>query len=248
MELRVPLSTAHSLRTNSYSLFKLPKTPKAAIQLQNKLRKKVCLKPLHKKIRVLAGFDLAFLSKKKAVAGVVLFEWPGMKEMNRLSCKAPVSFPYIPGLLAFREIPALLVLWKRIKRKPDLIFIDGQGIAHPRQLGIASHFGLLIKRPTIGVAKSRLVGEFKNPAQRKGSASSLKHKGKVVGSVLRTQNHIKPIFVSPGHLINLQDSIRWTLAVRGKYRIPEPTRQADIYVNKLKKLAAVNSQLSAAES
>jgi len=215
-------------------LFNLPKSPKAAIELQKKLSRKVVLKPLRKKIRTVAGFDLAFLSKNKAVAGVVLFEWPGMKEMNRLSCKAPVSFPYIPGLLAFREISALLKLWKRIKRKPDLIFIDGQGIDPPRRLGIASHFGLLIRRPTIGVAKSRLVGEFENPAQRKGSASSLKYKGKIVGSVLRTQNHTKPVFVSPGHLINLPDSIRWTLAVRGKYRIPEPTRQADIYVGALK--------------
>jgi deoxyribonuclease V len=168
-----------------------------------------------------------------------------MKEVGRFSCRGPVRFPYIPGLLSFRELPALLKLWKRIKKRPDLVFVDGQGIAHPRRIGIASHLGVLLGQATIGVAKSRLVGEYEMPARRKGSCSPLKYRGKKVGEVLRTRTAVKPVFISPGHLINVEDALRWALKVTGRYRIPEPTRQADIYV---KQLRAKSLVLSAALS
>jgi len=188
------------------------------------------------KVNVLAGFDLSYLSDREAIAGCVLFEWPSLKEITRVYCRADITFPYIPGLLSFREIPPLLKLWKKIKKKPDLIFVDGQGIAHPRSMGIATHLGILLGKPTIGIAKSRLVGTFREPGRQKGFRSHLRFKGKTVGSVLRTRSGTKPVFISPGHLIDLKHAVHWALAVSGKYRIPEPTRQADIFVNSLKNL------------
>ena len=208
---------------------------KQAIKIQEKIRKQVVLRPLKRKIRIVAGFDLSYLSEKEAIAGAVLFKWPSMKEIGRFYCKAPIRFPYISGFLSFREMPALLKLWKKLKQKPDLLFIDGQGIAHPRGVGIASHLGITLKKPAIGIAKSRLVGEYKEPAKKKGSKTFLKYKNKKVGMVIRMRNNVKPVFVSPGHLVNIDDSAKWALRVTGEYRIPEPTRLADLYVNKLKR-------------
>lgn len=208
--------------------------PRDAVEIQNKLRSKVAIKPFRKKVRLIAGFDLSYLSKDEAIAGAVLFSWPNFKEIDRIYSMSPVNFPYISGLLSFREMPALLKLWKKIRNKPDLLFIDGQGIAHPRGLGIASHFGITVQRPTIGTAKSRLVGSFREPGKKKGSGSPLYYKRKMIGAVLRTRENTKPIFVSPGHMMTIKDSVKWTMRVTDRCRIPEPTRQADIYVNKLK--------------
>jgi len=208
-------------------------TPKEAVRLQTRLERRIVIRPLQSRIRTLAGFDLSYLPDGRAVAGCVLFKYPSMKIVGKAHVTAPCRFPYIPGLLSFRELPALLKLWRKLAEKPDLIFVDGQGIAHPRGIGIASHFGQSVKRPAIGVAKSRLIGEYREPGKRRGDYSVLKYRGRTVGAVLRTRTGVKPVFVSPGHLIDWKDSVGWVMKVTGKCRIPEPTRQADIYVGQI---------------
>jgi deoxyribonuclease V len=147
----------------------------------------------------------------------------------------PVTFPYIPGLLTFREAPACIAAAKKIKAEPDFIMIDGQGIAHPRRFGIAAHLGVLFERPTIGCAKSRLIGEYNEPGKRKGSFSELTDDGEVIGAVLRTRTAVKPVYVSIGNKVTLEDAIELTMRSTDKYRIPEPTRIAHQLVTKEKK-------------
>jgi deoxyribonuclease V len=145
------------------------------------------------------------------------------------------SFPYVPGLLSFRESPSVLEAWSKLKTEPDAVMFDGQGIAHPRRVGIASHVGLLIERPTLGCAKSVLVGKYDEPDPARGSWTKMIDKGEVVGAAVRTKNNVQPIFVSPGHLIDLEGAIRLTLECYGGYRQPEPTRRAHLLVNALRR-------------
>ena len=145
------------------------------------------------------------------------------------------KFPYIPGLLSFREAPILLRAFRKLKNNPDVILFDGQGIAHPRSFGLASHMGLILDKPSIGCAKSRLVGEYGSVENTAGAYSKLIYGNKIVGVVLRTKNNTKPIFVSPGHKTNLTFAIRIALKTCCGYRIPEPTRQAHLLVNKLRR-------------
>ncbi len=142
--------------------------------------------------------------------------------------------PYIPGLLSFRETPAIIEALKKINKEPDVILIDGQGIAHPRSFGIASHIGVIYDKPAIGVAKSKLIGEFNSIGDRKGEYSFLIYKNKIIGAALRTKNNVKPIFVSIGNKITLEKAIEITLKFCTKYRLPEPVRLAHIYVTKYK--------------
>jgi len=139
----------------------------------------------------------------------------------------PTRFPYVPGLLTFREAPAVLALLESLKAIPDLLMVDGQGMAHPRRIGIASHVGLLTGIPTIGAAKSRLCGEHDAPGSARGSRTPLLHRGEVVGAVLRTRSDVSPLYVSIGHRISLEAAIEWVLACAPRYRLPEPTRLAD---------------------
>jgi deoxyribonuclease V len=150
-------------------------------------------------------------------------------------------FPYVPGFLSFREGPAIIEALSRLKIKPDLILLDGQGIAHPKGLGIASHIGILLDLPTVGCAKSRLVGEYKEPGSNKGAWSPLKFHGSIVGAVLRTRDSVRPLFVSPGHRIDLKASIEIVLGCIGRYRIPEPLRRADILSKRIKRDQKVNN-------
>jgi deoxyribonuclease V len=212
-----------------------PPCPREAVRIQNRLRSQIVIKSFKRSVRFFAGFDLTYLSKDRALAGGIIFSYPELQIIEKVFCISPCTFPYIPGLLSFREIPPLLKLWKKIKQKPDLIFVDGQGIAHPRGMGIASHLGLILKKPAIGVAKSLLVGKYESPSITKGSWSSLVYQKKTVGAALRTRKGVKPVFISPGYWIDLRDSLRWVMRVTGKYRIPEPTRQTHMYVTKLKK-------------
>jgi deoxyribonuclease V len=145
------------------------------------------------------------------------------------------TFPYIPGLLSFREIPSLLEAWSKLKTEPDVVMFDGQGIAHPRRIGIASHGGLFLNRPTFGCAKSVLVGKYDEPAPERGSWSPMKHYGETIGAALRTKNKVNPVYISPGHLIDLETSISLTLMCDGGYRIPEPTRRTHNLVNALRR-------------
>jgi len=175
----------------------------------------------------------------RAIAGVIVYRYPEMIEVERVFAEAPLRFPYVPGLLSFRECPALLAAFRKLKHEPDVIFCDGQGIAHPRRFGLACHLGVLLDRPTIGCAKSRLIGEEREPGQRAGSWTELTiasgGKKETIGAVVRTRDGVRPIYVSPGHRVTLETAIRLTMAVCDGYRIPRPTREADRYVGELKR-------------
>lgn len=211
-------------------------TPKEAIRIQKDLAPKVITKGKPKRIGLVAGADLAYEKDKDlAFCVIVVFQFPELKIFEKVSHVMEVKFPYIPGLLSFREGPIVMETLKQLQNQVDLILFDGQGIAHPRRLGIASHIGLLLDLPTIGCAKSKLIGEFKEPKQEKGSKEILWDKqGKQLGTVLRTRTNVKPIFVSPGHRFGFEESTEIVMQCVTKYRIPEPTRIADIEVEKLK--------------
>ena len=200
-----------------------PATLKEAAALQRKLRDLVIPRG-RVRDRLVAGVDVGYKGGVARAAVVVLRR---LEPVEEVVIEEPVSFPYVPGLLSFREIPPLLTAWKRLKTRPDVVIVDGQGIAHPRRFGVASHFGLLIGVPTIGCAKSRLVGEFERPAPKRGSWSPLRHRGETIGAVLRTRDGGNPVFVSPGHLVGLRRAISVVLACSSRYRLPEPQRRAD---------------------
>ncbi|MFQ6066807.1 MAG: deoxyribonuclease V [bacterium] len=208
-------------------------SPEEAVQIQMKLRDKMSLHNGFDKIERIAGADVGY-SKDMAIGGVVVMEFPGLAMIEEAFSHLPVKFPYLPGLLAFREGPPLLEAFKKIKSKVDLILFDGQGIAHPRRIGIAVHLGLWLDRATIGCAKSRLVGQYSPPQARNGSLELLKDEEKVVGAVVRTKDKVRPIFVSPGHKINLDTSIEIVLKCASGSRVPEPLRKAHLLVNKLR--------------
>jgi deoxyribonuclease V len=211
-------------------------SPKQAVQLQRELAPRVVARNEFKEIHCVAGADMAIHdSKEIAYAGVVLFEFPSLREIERVDAAAPLKFPYVPGLLSFREIPILLQAIQKLRRPPDLLFVDGHGMAHPRRFGIASHLGLWLDLPTIGCAKSRLCGEYREPARKRGSFSPLLDGGEEVGVVLRTRDGVRPIFVSVGHRIGLRTAVQVTLDCHAGWRIPKPTREADLYVAEMKR-------------
>jgi deoxyribonuclease V len=201
--------------------------------IQSTLREKVKIIPLRKNPKIIAGVDAAFLDDK--VIGIAcLYKYPEIIPLEDASAVIKVSFPYIPGFLSFREGPVIIEAIKKLKIKPHVILFDGQGIAHPKGLGIASHIGVILDIPTIGCAKSRLIGEYKQPGMKKGKTSSLKYQGNVVGAVVRTRDHVKSVFVSPGHRIDLKSSIDIIRTCTDTYRIPEPLRRADFLSKKIK--------------
>lgn len=207
-----------------------------AIKIQKRLRPMLDFKKLSSTIRYVAGTDVSFSRKLGLIwAGVVVFSYPELHRVEEKWVQDKVSFPYIPGLLSFRELPILLRAMKKIDRDPELILCDGQGIAHPRGLGLASHLGLLVDRSSIGCAKSRLVGEFSGVGEMKGSRENLWYNGQVVGAVVRTRQGVKPLFISPGNKITLEESVKMALNCCGRYRLPEPTRQAHLLVNGLRR-------------
>jgi deoxyribonuclease V len=209
-------------------------SPKDAIKLQEELRKRVTLSPLTQPIRYIAGCDVSMnLYSKHVFAGFVVFTFPDLKLVDHAVIDELIDFPYIPGLLSFREIPSLLKAWEKLKIKPDLICVDGVGIAHPRRMGIATHLGLVLDIPTIGIAKSVLVGVYEEPELTQGSTSLLVDPTtkERIGTVLRTKQNVKPVFISPGYKITHEDAERIVRVCMGKYRIPEPTRIAHNTVN-----------------
>jgi deoxyribonuclease V len=210
-------------------------SPAEAIAYQNELRQKIQIHELQKPIKTIAGADISFNKDSELLyAGIVVFKYPDMQVIATSTAISHTSFPYISGLLAFREIPALFYAWNNLYVKPDLLVLDGQGIAHERRLGIATHFGLLANVPTIGSAKSRLYGRYNEPADEIFAESPMYDKGELIGIALRSKLHCKPIYISPGHNINIQQSVDVIKnCIRG-YRIPEPTRQAHILVNKIR--------------
>ena len=211
-----------------------PKDLKRAKQLQEILRKNVKIGPLEKDPEYITGVDAAFLNNK--VIGVAcVFKYPDMLLIEEAYSLTEILFPYIPGFLSFREGQAIIGALKGLKKKSDVILFDGQGIAHPKRLGIASHVGVILNIPSIGCAKSRLVGTYKEPGLKRGNWSFLRHTGEIVGVVLGTKDNVNPLFVSPGNRIDIRTSISIVLACCQKYRIPEPIRRADFLSQKIKR-------------
>lgn len=212
-------------------------TPKQAIALQLELRCSVRQRPGLKigSIRTIAGADCAFSRDGVyGYAGVVVYTFPDLEEIRRVGRRTKVRFPYVPGLLSFREAPLLLAAFDKLDALPDVVVFDGHGLAHPRRFGIACHMGLLLDRPAIGCAKSRLVGEHHMPARKPGSMAALTIDGETVGQVLRTKRDCKPVYISVGHRIDLRTATRVVMKCMGQYRIPRPTRDADLFVAKLR--------------
>jgi len=206
-----------------------------AIELQKRLAPRVQLTPLKNKAKLIAGIDCAFSKDgKKITAVAVVLRPPELEIVEAKIAVRKVVFPYIPGLLSFREAPVCIAAVEKLNSRPDIFIIDGQGIAHPRRLGLAAHLGLFFDKPTIGCAKSRLTGTFKAPPPAKGSYTQLTDHGEIIGAVVRTRDNVKPIFVSVGNRCTLKDAIGITLHCAIKYRLPEPTRLADKTVSKLK--------------
>lgn len=215
-----------------------PRTYREAVAWQEEWRRRVVVARLSRPPRLVAGADAAYDKKDRRIFGAAaLFTYPYLELVELAVASGPCPFPYIPGLLSFREAPILAEALEKLKRRPDVVLVDGQGLAHPRGLGLASHLGVLLNLPTIGVAKSRLVGEGEEPQQAAGSASPLVWEGRQVGLILRTRAEKKPLFLSPGHLVTLEECREIVLACTKKYRLPEPLRQADILSRKLKKTA-----------
>lgn len=205
-----------------------------AREIQEEFRNKVKIVPLGRSPRYIAGVDAAFFNDK-VVAVACLYKYPEAVPLEENFTIEKIPFPYIPGYLSFREGPAAVKALEGLKIKPDLILFDGQGIAHPKGLGIASHIGVILDIPSVGCAKSRLVGEYEEPGKKKGDWSPLNYKEGTVGAVLRTRDGVRPLFVSPGHRIDLKGSIEIVLRCTGRYRIPEPLRRADMISKRIKR-------------
>lgn len=206
---------------------KWPHTLKEAKAVQETLRNKVEIKRLGKRIKRIAACDVGF-TDHVCVAAICVLSYPDLQLLEEKTLRRKIDFPYIPGFLTFREGPVLEKLFYRLKLKPDVLIFDGQGIAHPKQLGIASHMGVILNIPTIGCAKSRLWGEYEKVGEKKGDFSYLidPRSGKVLGCVLRTRDNVKPVFISPGHLVGIKEAKDIIASCVGKYRLPEPIRCA----------------------
>jgi deoxyribonuclease V len=211
-------------------------TPTEAVALQRRLAEQINPGTPLTSCRLVAGADVSYdRFSNKFYGGVVVLRMEDLSIVESQGVVRTVSFPYVPGLLTFREAPVLLQAFAKIRSEPDVVMLDGHGLAHPRRMGFASHTGLWLNLPTIGCAKSKLVGEYKDPAQRPGSISPLRLDGETVGYVVRTKRKTKPVFVSVGHQIDLRGAVELVLATCKGFRIPEPTRQAHLLVNALRR-------------
>lgn len=205
-----------------------PSDPAQARALQTRLAESVRLTPGPDAVELIAGVDSGFTEGgRRARAAAVVLRWPGLELLEQAVAERPTPMPYVPGLLSFRELPAVLDALGQLTATPGLVLCDGQGIAHPRRLGIAAHLGVLTGLATIGVGKSRLVGTHDEPGSEKGACKPLMDGTERIGSVLRTRTGVKPLWVSPGHRIDHADAARWVLACCRRYRLPEPIRAAD---------------------
>jgi len=201
--------------------------PKEAVKLQERLRKKIVLRKIDlASVRLIAGVDVS-VKDNISQAAIVVLSYPELKELSAVRARMKTRFPYIPGLLSFREAPVILECVKKLKEAPDVFVFDGQGMAHPRGIGIASHLGLFLGIPTVGSAKSHLYGSFEPPDRGKGGFSIIKNcDGTPIGAVVTTRENINPVFVSPGHLSDIGSSVSLILECSPKYKIPEPVRAA----------------------
>ena len=224
-------SGLHPIRRHRWRL-----TPAEAIALQSRMRARLTIRGGPRAPRLIAGADAAYEKEcNRCFAAVVLVEVPSLKIVEQATAESKLVFPYVPGLLSFREGPALLAAFAKLKRRPDLLMFDGQGLAHPRRFGLASHLGYLLGIPSIGCAKSILVGEHGPLGLTAGSSAWLVDRGERVGAAVRTRDGVRPVYVSPGDGVGLKQAIRLALMATGKHRVPEPTRQADILVARFKR-------------
>jgi len=208
--------------------FIIPATTADAFAIQDTLRQKTVLKNDLGSAKIIAGVDVGYDNNKGlARAAVVTLNMSDLEPIEHACAVIPVDFPYVPGLLSFREIPAIFAALKELKEMPHIIMVDGQGIAHPRRMGIATHLGVLLDIPTLGVAKSRLAGRFVMPGARKGDTSALMLGKERIGTVLRSRDNVMPLFISPGHRIDIKTATKLTFDCLRGYRLPEPTRLAD---------------------
>jgi len=218
-------------------------TPAEAREIQVRLRERMEVNDRLGEVRLVAGADVALDTRRgRAIAGVIVYAFPEMKEAERRWAVRALRFPYVPGLLSFREAPALLAAFRKVRGAPDVIFCDAQGYAHPRRFGLACHLGVLLERATVGCAKSRLVGEHNEPGGKAGEWAELMDAGERIGAVLRTREGVRPIYVSQGNRVSLERAVELVLAVCDGYRIPRPTREADHWVERLKRGLATEAQ------
>ena len=208
--------------------FPFPGTVAEARRLQEWLRSEVRIEPLNLfRLRRVAAADVTFLAEKEVVAAaVVVVDLQSGEIVEERTAVVRTEFPYVPGYLSFREGPAIIAAWGTLRSPPDAVLFDGQGIAHPRRFGIASHVGLLLDVPSVGCAKSRLVGEHGEPGMERGDFAPLRHEGEVVGAALRTRKRVKPVYVSVGHRADLPAAIALVLSLCTRYRLPDPARRA----------------------
>lgn len=223
-------------------------SPAEAVRIQHRLRPKLILNCVPKKMNTIAGIDVSFQRGSNrlyaAIVVLVLTKANSHQTSQRLTAlqvdetvtaSLDVDFPYIPGLLSFREIPVVLKAWEKLTIRPDCLICDGQGIAHPRQFGLAAHLGLIVDLPSIGCGKTRLIGLYDEPGPIRGDHTPLVDRGKTIGRVLRSKDRVKPLFISPGHRMTLDRSVEVILSCQGGYRLPEPTRLAHQVVNQARK-------------
>ncbi len=209
-------------------------TPSGAREIQDRLRAQIVLRPPSRKPHFVAGVDVSVTKgpwrDATSQAAVVVFGYQTLEPLEVATAQLPAPFPYVPGLLSFREIPVLLAALHTLRQTPDLIMVDGQGYAHPRRLGLASHLGLVLGTPTIGCAKTRFIGEFDEPAEAAGSYTDLVDRTtkppETIGAVVRTRDAVKPLFISAGHLMDTPTAIDHVLWCSAGFRLPEPTRRA----------------------
>ena len=211
-------------------------SPPEARRLQEELASRVVAGPALDLagVRRVAGADVS-TQGERAYATVVVLDFPGLSPVEVQGYEAPLRFPYVPGLLSFRELPSVVGALQKVETAVDALILDAQGLAHPRRMGLASHLGIFLDVPTVGCAKSLLVGGFQEPGREKGSATDLVHRGEVVGRVLRTRDGVSPVYVSVGNGIDLVSSVDLVLACCTKYRLPETTRQAHNAANRLRR-------------
>lgn len=202
-------------------------TTAEARAIQERLRGRLVTCDDFADVKTVAGVDVGFEERGAITrAAVVVLRFPDLEPLDRFVAKRPTSFPYVPGLLSFREMPAVLDALEGLSVQPDLLLCDGHGYAHPRRFGLACHLGLLADLPSIGVAKSCLVGEHGRLDEEKGATTRLKHEGEIVGALLRTRSRVQPLYVSVGHRIGLETALEYVLACTRRYRLPETTRHA----------------------
>lgn len=201
--------------------------PAAAIQLQEQLREQALIEDQLGEVRAAAGVDVD-IRERVARAAVVVLRYPDLAVLETAAAEAPLTFPYIPGLLAFREAPAILSACEKLRIEPDLFIFDRHGTAHPRRFGLACHVGIILDKPSIGCAKSPLCGQHGGLLQQVGAWAPLLDEGEVIGAAVRTRERVKPVYVSPGHRIGLETAIRYVLTTCSSYRLPEPCRLAHL--------------------